>query len=273
MRELPEKQNTTTFAVFLGRELRRYRLDADLPQDDVARQVNYTGAFIGMVETAKRSCPRDLAERADQLFATRGALPRLWEQVNEEPHPAWFQPFVRAEAEAASISEFEPLVISGLLQTEDYANEVIRAGRPEATDEQIKHEVTARMSRRGILDRAKPPRLWLVLDESALRRVIGSPAVMHEALAAVLDAAARPRVTVQVLPYSAGAHAALGGPLTLLGTAQQAAYCEGHATARLITDPEEVAECAHAFSLLQSAALPVSASLDFIRAAMEGYRS
>lgn len=273
MRELPEHQVPATFAVFFGQELRRYRTAAGLSQDQLGAKANYTGTYVGLIEAAKRSCPRDLAERADELLDARGALLNLWAQANQEPHPAWFQPFVKAESEAASISEFEPLVVSGLLQTEEYATEVIRSGRPEATDEEIRHEVAARMSRRHVLERDRPPRFWLILDEAALRRVIGGRKVMFDALTAVVEAAKRPRITVQVLPFTAGAHAALGGTLTLLDGRHKTAYCEGHATGRLITDPDEVADCAHAFSLLQSAALSVRDSVDLVRDVMEGYGS
>lgn len=271
MRELPEQQTPTTFAVFFGQELRRYRTAADLTLEQLGKKINYTLQFISLVEQAKRSCPRDLAERADTELDARGALMSLWLVANEEAHPAWLQPFVRAEAEAVTISAFQPLVISGLLQTEEYAAEVIRAGRPEATDEEIQREVASRMSRRAILDRDTPPRFWLILDEAALRRVIGGRKVMFDQLTAVLEAAKRPRVTVQALPFRAGAHAALGGSLILLEGKHRTAYSEGHAAHRMITDPEEVAECAHAFGLLQSTALSVNDSLDLIRDVMEGY--
>lgn len=271
MREFPEKQAPSTFVVFFGHELRRYRTAAGLSLDQLGTSCNYTGAFVGLVEQAKRSCPRDLAERSDTMLDARGALLGLWEQAHQEAHPGWFQPFVKAEAEATAISEYESLVISGLLQTEEYATEVIGAGCPEAADEEIRHEVASRLSRRTVLDREMPPRFWLILDEAALRRVIGSPKIMFDQLMAVVDAAKRPRVTVQVLPFSVGAHACLAGTLTVLEGKYKTAYCAGHASGRLITDPEEVAECGHAFNLLQSSALSVRDSLDLIHDVMEGY--
>lgn len=273
MRDLPENQSPTTFAVFFGQQLRKYRTRKELSQDQLGAQVNCTGSLIGMIEKAKRSCPRDVAERADQILETDGALLDAWAAANQEPHPAWFQPYVRAEAEARKILKFEPTVISGLLQTEQYATAVIRAGQPDATDAEIKHEVQARMSRREVFSRENPPRVWLILGEAALRCEIGGRECMRTALTAVLDAARKPRITVQVLPFSAGAHASLGGPLTILEGAHRAAYTEGHAIGRLITDPDEVDEFAHAFNLLQSAALGVDASLDLIRRVVEGYGS
>lgn len=273
MRELPEQQAPTTFAVFFGQELRRYRTAAGLTLDQLGKKINYTLQFISLVEQAKRSCPRDLAERADNELDARGALLNLWAVASEEAHPLWFQPFVRAEAEAQEISEWQPLVISGLLQTREYATDVIRAGRPEATDEEIQHDVDARMSRRDLFDADTPPRYWLVLGEAALRTVVGSRALMAEQLAAVLKAAERPRITIQVMPFAAGSHAVQGGTLVVLDGPHKVAFCDGHASGRLITDAEEVAECAHAMRLLQSTALSVRDSLDLIRDVMEGYGS
>lgn len=273
MRDLPENQAGPNFAMYFGVRLRKYRTNKGYSQHQLAELVQASQSFIRMMESGSRPCPADLAVRLDDVLDTNGELGDLAAMVNEEPHPRWFQPFVRAEAEASTIKEFEPFVISGLLQTEEYATEVIRAGKPDATDEEIKHEVAARMGRREVFAREKPPRLWLILDEAALRREIGGHACMHAALAAVLDAASKPRMTVQVLPFSVGAHAALNGSLTLLESKHKSAYSEGHATGRLITDPDEVEDCAHAFGLLQSAALGVQASLDLIRDAMEGYGS
>lgn len=273
MRELPEQQTPTTFAEFFGQELRRYRKGAGLSLQQLGEKLNYSHGFIGLIEQAKRSCPRDVAERADTELDARGALLNLWAVANEEAHPLWFQPYVRAEAEATGINEWQPQLISGLLQTREYATEVLRAFRPEATDKEIYQGIEARMSRRAVLERDEPPRFWLILSEAALRTVVGSPALMAKQLAEVLKAAERPRVTVQVMPFTAGAHAATSGLLVVFDGPHRVAFCEGHASGRLITDAEEVAECAHAFSLLQSRALSVPDSVDLIRDVMEGYGS
>jgi len=273
MSDLLETSPIPTAVRLFGTELRRYRDAAGLSQDEVGRHCNYTGAFIGMVENGKRTPPRDLAAQTDELLGTHGALLTLWNLVDQEPHPHWFRPFVTFEAEASSISIFEPQVITGLLQTEAYAFAVIRARNPEAASEDVQHDAKIRIQRQGTLQRQPSPRLWVVLDEAALRRVVGGTTVMREQLAAVLAAAEMPRVTIQVLPFSAGEHASLNGSLTLLGKYPEVAYGEGHRTARLITGPEEFAERRHTFSLLQASALPIPASLDLIRAAMAGYEA
>lgn len=273
MPDLPEMNSAMSAVKLFGSELRRYRNEDNKSLEALGTACNYTGAFVGLVEQGKRTPPRDLAEKADKDLGARGALITLWMLANAAPHPDWFRPFVEHEARATTLHVYEPQVITGLLQTEAYAYEVLRARRPEATPDEVQHDVAARLQRQEILRRESPPRLWVVLDEAALRRVIGSPAAMRTALAHLLSAADSPRTTIQVLPFSAGAHAALNGGLTLLGKHPEAAYCEGHAAARLVTDPDEHAECEHAFELLQSAALPVPASLDLIRDVMEGYGS
>lgn len=273
MRDLPENQRPITFAAYFGQRLRKYRTLRGYSQDQLGEKVGYSGSLIRSIERAERSCPRAVAEQSDKLLEANGELLDLWAVANEEAHPLWFQPFVRAEAEATGISEWQPLVISGLLQTREYATDVIRAGRPEATDEEIQHDVDARMSRRAVLDADTPPRYWLILGEAALRTVAGSAAIMAKQLSVVLKAAEHPRVTVQVMPFAAGSHAAQGGSLFVFEGPHTVAFCEGHASGRLITDSEEVAGCAHAFRLLQSTALSVRDSLDLIREVMEGYGS
>lgn len=273
MPDLPEMNSAMSAVKLFGAELRRYRNEANKSLDALGAECNYTGAFIGLVEQGKRTAPRDLAERADKLLDTRGALPTLWALANAAPHPDWFRPFVEHEARATTIHVYEPQVITGLLQTEAYAHEIIRARKPEAPEEEINRDVAARMQRQEILRRETPPRLWVILDEAVLQREVGGPAVMREALAAVLAAAESPRITIQILPFSVGAHPATDGSVTLLGKRPEAAYCEGNGTARLITDPDEYADFEHSFELLQSLALSVAESLDLIRKAMEEYGS
>lgn len=273
MHDLPENQTPTTFAAFFGQRLRALRTLKGYSQEGLGELVNASGTAIRKFEAATRSCPRDVAEHLDKVLESNGELSDLWAVANQEPHPKWFQPFVAAEAEAHKISEWQPQVISGLLQTREYATEVIRAFRPEASHEQIQRDVEARMSRHAVLDGDSPPRYWLILSEAALRLVVGSPAIMAEQLAAVLEAGDRQRVTIQVMPFAAGAHAATVGTLVILEGPYKMAFCEGHASGRLIADADEVEECAHSFSLLQSTALNVRDSLDLIRDVMEGYGS
>jgi Domain of unknown function (DUF5753) len=163
------------------------------------------------------------------------------------------------------------LAIPGLLQTADYARALFRAGRPADSDEQIESRVTARLERQRILDRAKPPMFWVVVDEGVLRRPVGGAAMFREQLAYLITIARHRGVMMQVMPFSSGAHAGLLGEFTLLGMAdgRDIGYTESVESARLIEQADEVAAFSVAFDMVGAVALSPDASLDFV-ARLEG---
>ena len=168
----------SSLLAFFGAELRRRRVAAGMSQDQLGQAINFSAALVGRVEVGERMPSPDLARRCDDVLATGGLFAHLRESMDSDMHayPAWFREFVEREREAASIREFNALAIPGLLQTEDYARELFRAGRPADSDEEISQHVAARLERQRILDRAKPPMLWAVVDEGVLRRQVGGPA-------------------------------------------------------------------------------------------------
>ena len=178
---------------------------------------------------------------------------------------------VEIEREAVSLRSWEPLVVPGLLQTPGYARELFRKGRPGDSDTATDEAVNARMERQQILDSDNPPALLAVIDEDVLRRRIGSPALMREQLAHLLDMAERLRVVLQVVPFGAGAHPGLLGPFVIASfdAAQDVAYLDGPLSARLIQSPEEVSRVALLYDILRSEALPRGASMEMITKATE----
>jgi transcriptional regulator with XRE-family HTH domain len=252
---------------YFGSELRRYRGAAGLSQERLGEIVNYTGALIGMIETAKRTPTRDFAERCDAALNTDGALIRLWPLVNRGVFPSWFRGFVELEATATSILSFSVQVVPGLLQTESYARAVLLAGRHPTVDDLV----AARLDRQRILSRPKPPLLWVVLDEAVLRRRVGGPVVMREQLKRLVDSASSPRIVLQVLPFDVGAHAGTDGSLTILSfdEGSDAGYVEGIGSGQLMTGPEEVDRCRLVYDLVRAAALSPEASAEMISATME----
>jgi len=123
------------------------------------------------------------------------------------------------EAEASVIHNFEALCVPGLLQTEGYARATIEAGvvaEPERTADEVDRRVEARMKRQEILDRQRPPQLWAVIDEAALRRPVGGTETMRGQIDRLAEASGRPNITLQVIPTSAGAHVGMGGPFAIL---------------------------------------------------------
>jgi Domain of unknown function (DUF5753) len=164
------------------------------------------------------------------------------------------------EAEAAEIRTWQPDLVHGLLQTEDYARAVIRAGRPGDTAAEIGRRVEIRMTRQQILDRPDPPRIQVVLNEGAVRRVVGDREVMRAQLAQLAAARDRANVMVQVLPFTAGEHPAMAsGPFDLLEFGQAAD--RGAVTLETMTgslsleSDADLRQYADAFGFLQAAAL------------------
>jgi transcriptional regulator with XRE-family HTH domain len=262
-----ELDPTSSVLAFFGSELRRHRTAAGLSQERLGEIVNYTGSLVGQVETARRSPSRDLAERLDSALGTDGALTRLWPLVNRDSHPVWFRGYVQLEKSATRIRSFQPQVVHGLLQTPGYAGALLATLRPD----DLADRVAARLERQRILDREKPPRLWVTLDEAVLRRVVGGPAIQREQLAHLVRMAARSRIVLQVLPFSAGAHPGVDGALTLLSFAdeQDVAYCEGYGSSQLIESSPDVEECDFRYDLVRAAALSPDASVDMIVTVME----
>ncbi len=159
--------------------------------------------------------------------------------------PLWFRAYVDLESAATLIRTYQGQLIPGLLQTEDYMRAVIRGAHLDESPAQIERRVALRMSRQALLTRAGAPRLWAVMDEAVLRRPVGGAEVMRVQLERLIDAAKLPNVTLQVLPFGAGAHPAMVGAFSVLRFADRAlpdiVYVE-HLTNALYLDRREDVE-------------------------------
>ena len=156
------------------------------------------------------------AEREALLTLARQSRERGWWQVYGDAVPEWFATYVGLEAEASSISMYQAEVVPGLLQTKGYAMALHRAAAITATEEEIEQQVEVRMERQAHLEDADGPRLWVVLNEAVIQRMVGDRAVMHDQLAKLIDASQRPSITLQVLPFSAGAHASMDSAFSIV---------------------------------------------------------
>jgi hypothetical protein len=183
------------------------------------------------------------AEREALLNLAREANTPGWWQGYSDILPHWVEPYFGLEAAASFIREYELQFVPGLLQIEDYARAVIRLGTLTSEDE-IVRRTRARISRQEILHRENPPKVWAVLDEGALRRVIGGPQVMRAQLLHLIDMCDHPAVTLQILPFTAGAHRAMGGPFTILRYTEpdlrDVVYIEQLTSALYLDKPTEV---------------------------------
>ena len=207
-----DADRTGTPAGVFGAELRFYRTRANLSQKDLAALVHVSNDVISKIETGERPPAEDFPPRLDAVpeLDTGGALTRLWDHLKKGQKQrlyGWFQEWADIEAQATVLRWYEPLVVPGLLQTEDYARAILSA-RPDGNLADLEEQVAARIARQNILDRTGSPQLWCILDEAVLHRAIGGPKVMRSQLYRLAEVAEHPRTSIQVIRYG-GAHAGL----------------------------------------------------------------
>jgi hypothetical protein len=153
-------------------------------------------------------------------LATRSRQPEWWTYYTDIL-PGWFETYLGLESAAVAIRSFEAQFVPGLFQTEDYARAVTRLGHQTAPTEEIERRVGLRLKRQEVLARPQPPRIWAVMDEAVLRRPIGGTAVMGAQLRRLVEAAQLPGVTLQVVPFAQGGHAAASGSFSILRFAER----------------------------------------------------
>ncbi|MFE3601902.1 helix-turn-helix domain-containing protein [Streptomyces sp. NPDC059142] len=257
----------------LGAELRHRRTQAALSQDELGAALFVSGSFIGQLEAGTRRMQPEYATHFDQTFGTGGFFLRNCEALKKSKYPDHFAEAAEAEAVTMMIREYAPQLIPGLLQTGPYATAVFRAYHPTAPEEAIDELLTARLERAVLLKNPTTPMVWTVLDEAVLRRPVGSPAVMAGALRHVAAMVRRHRILVQVLPFAAGAHAAMEGALKLMTfeDAPPLAYLQSTGSGQLLDDPATVTRHELTYDLLGATALSPRASLALIESVAEDY--
>ncbi|ELS52955.1 helix-turn-helix domain-containing protein [Streptomyces viridochromogenes] len=250
-----------------GFELRRYRESAGLTQKQLGGIVYCTGSLVGQIETARKLPTLQFSERADVALGTGGLLSRLHELVMRSQLPAWFQQVAELEARAVEIGTFQTHMVHGLLQTKEYARAVLGV----LDDSDLDDRTEVRLARQRIFEKSEPPVLWMILSEAALYQEIGGPATMRAQLAHLLSFEHNPKINVQVLPFSVGAHAGLTGSFTLFRFPGDPSivYTEGYGSGHPTANPDTVKDCSLRYDHLQAAALSLRDSAELIRRVME----
>lgn len=193
--------------------------------DDVARELMCSSAKISRIETGKRSPTlRDVRDLCRLYGVSEAEQDRLMIIARESKQQGWWNRFddleieflIGLEIEAKRISSYESANLPWAFQTEEYAQAIIKGILPRIDDRILDERVTARMKRQELLRSSNPPQLWSLIDESAFYRIIGGNRVMKEQMSKILDVAESPNVTMQVVPFEAGAHPGLDNTFTLL---------------------------------------------------------
>ncbi|NUU20233.1 MAG: helix-turn-helix domain-containing protein [Streptomycetaceae bacterium] len=272
---------STVRRILLGSQLRRLREAKGISREEAGYEIRASESKISRMELGRVSFKdRDVAdlltmygvtdetEREALLNLTREANATGWWHSYGDILPSWFQVYVGLEEAASVIRTYEVQFVPGLLQTADYARAVIIAGQPNASPDEVERRVGLRTQRQTILKRDRPPRLWAVLDEAALRRPIGGRDVMRGQIQHLIDCAALPHVTIQIMPFRFGAHAAEGGPFTLLRFPEpdlpDVVYLEQLTSALYLDKRDDVDQYTEVMERLSVDGLPPDRSVDLL---------
>jgi transcriptional regulator with XRE-family HTH domain len=214
----------------LGQELRNLREAKRLTAAQVASKLGWSESKVSRIEGGKSPLSdkdaklllneygvEDSQDIRQFVDLVRRSRQNGWWHSYGDALPEWFKPYLGFEGDASQILIYETELVHGLLQTERYAQAVIRSMSQVPTADEIDRRASARLQRQEVLARENPPRVWVVLNEAVIRRVVDSPDVMREQLSHVVDVVEKnPSVTVQILPFEAGAHASMGYPFSIL---------------------------------------------------------
>ncbi|WP_326551570.1 helix-turn-helix domain-containing protein [Micromonospora sp. NBC_01813] len=271
----------------LGRELRAIRERSGLLAEQVAVELRCSTSRVSRIETARvRITPGTVHELLD-IYGVEGPdRQRLVALARQAQETGWWQEYserltweystlIALENDAAELRWFEPSVLPGLVQTEEYARTVIRKTLPGHSAETIEEKVGVRMARQRVLTRdTDPVRLWAVLDEAVLRRLVGGPDLMRRQLRHLVELSTLSTVRLQVLPFARGASACITGPFTVLTFPETAdadvAYVENEAGDLYVEKPAGVDRYNLVFDDLRADALGCDDSRAFIAEVADG---
>jgi transcriptional regulator with XRE-family HTH domain len=276
-----ELRGPTVLRMILGSQLHRLREAAGVTPDQAAWELRASRSKISRMEHGRvRFKDRDVADlltlygitdeklRARMLASAQDANAPGWWSKYGDLLPDWFEEYLGLEGAASVIRAFELQFVHGLFQTEAYARAVTLLGHKTAPAEEIDRRVSLRIKRQDILASPEPPQVWSVMDESVLRRPVGGRAVMRAQLDRLAEMGRLPQVTIQVIPFGGGGHAAAGGSFTLLRFAEpelpDVVYIEQLTSALYLDDRQDIDHYLEVMNDLSTEALTPDRTTQFI---------
>ncbi|WFE38147.1 helix-turn-helix transcriptional regulator [Micromonospora sp. WMMD998] len=247
--------------LFAG-ELRRLRTEAELTQEALAERVSYSASLVAAVEQCRRAPRAEFTERCDEALHGGGLLVRIRAALVRESLLPWFREWVSIEQEATALRSFQPLVVPGLLQTEEYAR-ALHEGASPLVGEALEQQVAARLARQGVLEKPAPPQFVAVLDHSVLTRPVGGPKVMREQLAHLVEMGRRPRVHLHLVPETVGAYPGLNGAFVLATPADgdDVGYLDNQLHGSIVERAADVKSLRQTWESARAEAMPHGATL------------
>jgi transcriptional regulator with XRE-family HTH domain len=259
--------------------VRYYRERSGLSRPELARLVSKSESLVQAIELGQRAATPDVTGDLEAALQADGALARLREEIGDglgyQAYPSWLQEWTLIEREAKRLRGFELMIVPGLLQIGDYARAIFGT-LPGVTDEEIDGHVTARLKRQEILDRDRPPELWVIMDESVLRRPVGGTYVMRDQLRHLLEMAPRPRVSLQIIPRTVTHLGLSAGGFAIADCldAPAVGYQDTAASYGQVVDQiEDVGALTDRWDTLVREALPLAASLALMEEAAKAWTS
>jgi len=272
----------TVLRILLGAQLRRLREAKGITREQAGYAIRASDSKISRLELGRVSFrERDVAdlltlygvhdpgEREKALALARRASTNGWWHNYNDVLPRWFENYIGLEEAASRIRAYEVQFVPGLLQTEGYARAVTLLGHGTAAEEEIERRVEMRMKRQELLHSDHAPHLWAVVDEAVVRRPLGGAEVMREQLRHLIEMCALPNVTLQVVPFERGGHAAAGGPFSILRFAEpdlpDIVYLEQLTSALYLDKREDIERYLAVMEQLCVEAEPVAATPRILR--------
>jgi transcriptional regulator with XRE-family HTH domain len=272
-----ERRSPTIRRRRLGAELRRRREAAGVTIDGVAERLECSASKISRIETGHTSAtPRDVRDMLEIYGVIGPECEELVQIAREARQKGWWHPYstvltgayVGLEAAAQSVRAYEQQVVPGILQTEEYAKAMIRAARPDITVDEVDRRVRVRLGRQSLLNQDDPIELWVVLDEAVVSRPVGGDGVMRAQLERLVEAADLPNVTLQILPFEAGAHAGMDGTFAILDFPEPSdpdvVYAENATGGLFLEKSDELRKYVFIFDHIRAAALGPEESVVYI---------
>jgi len=259
----------------LGLRLRQLRTEAGMTVEEVASRLLCSTSKVSRMETGQRTASQRDVRDLCAIYGVDdpGEQERLMSLARAAKERGWWQEFedlgspdyIGLENQADSISIFHSTIVPGLFQTKEYAQAVIRGILPKIREEVLQSRVTARLKRQERLDEAKPPRVIAILDEAVLHRHVGNTTIMAAQIEKLMEIAAKPKVTVQVIPYESGAHPGMDSTFTLLEFSDPPlpgrVYVEGLAGQLYLEGENNLQRYREAFALIRARALDPKSSV------------
>jgi transcriptional regulator with XRE-family HTH domain len=246
------------------RALKAARASAGVSQERLSEMINYSTSLIAQIETGRRRPTMQFATACDTALDTGGLLAELLDMMNRKESPSWFAPWRTVEEQAVQLRTFEPMLVPGLVQTEAYARAVL-TGSGLHTPEEVEHLLAGRLARQELIKGERPKLFTAIVDEVALRRVVGGREVQRDQLTHLVELSRLPHVRLHVIPADAGPHAGMAGGFVraTLPDGDEAVHVDG-VFGHVVDRPDAVDIVKRMWDILLGEALSERASVELI---------